>query len=340
MLPLDGELTLEQIDHVRQCVNARCDEQSLNYEQVDDKIGCARKAVRRFMEGRYEHNDSNMARKLDRWLKKSDPALGGMPQAFVSTRIAKKMLGVIDQIHGRKSMGAIIGPSGVSKSTVLAYVEAGYITNSQHIELTSTDKTITQALRRIAGELGLNDQYHTQRLMRNIILHLRGTDRLLMIDEAHYLDKRAMNAIRDIHKGTKCPIVLVGTQDLLGTIDDFDQFHGQMKSLVAMTYNITVEANASSGKPLYTLDEMMEYAKSMNIRLTISGASEVTDQANILGWGGLRLAAYLLLNANLLARGKPVSEKHVNKALLDMMGHDGFQKAKLHSASAKKAAVA
>lgn len=339
MLPRTGTLTPEQCDHVRKMVNERCDEQGLTYEQIDNKIGCGRKATRKFMEGTYEHSDTNFARKLDNYLKGSDPALGGMPKAFVSTTVADKIRGIIRQVHQRKSMGVIVGPSGVSKTVVLKFIAAGDIPGAIHIELTSTDKTIKQVLARTAAELGLNDQYHAQRLMSNIIKTLRGTDRLLMYDEAHYANKDALNAIRDIHKQTGCPIMLVGTRDIFDAINDFDAFHGQMKSLISMSYDITVEAN-QSGNPLYNVDEMYEYAASMGLKLTVDGASRAAELSSELGWGGLRSTAYLLLNAGLISKGKPISEQAINAALRQMEGFDGFQRTTARLAASRKAAVA
>ena len=164
MLPSSGELSQEQLDFVRQRVNERCDEQSLNYEQVDKKVGVARKAVRRFMEDRYEHNDTIIARKLDRWLRGSEGGVGEMPGQYVSTDVAEKMIGVIKQIVRRKSMGAIVGPSGTSKTTVLKAMVA-MIPNSAHIEFTRTDGSQSTVLRRLSAELGLNDRYTSYRIM-------------------------------------------------------------------------------------------------------------------------------------------------------------------------------
>lgn len=338
MLPTSGELTQEQLDYVRKRVDERCDEQSLNYEQIDKKVGVSRKAVRRFMEDRYEHNDTIIARKLDRWLRGSEGGVGEMPGQYVSTDVAEKMIGVIKQIYRRKSMGAIVGPSGTSKTTVLKALVA-MIPNSAHIEFTHTDGSPSTVLRRLSAELGLNDRYTTYRMMQNLTKTLKDSDRLIMLDEVHYLTKKAMNIIRDIHKQTGCPIVLVGTQDLLETIDDFDQFHGQMKSLVSMTYNITAECMAT-GEPLYSVDDIKKYATAMKIKIDLSGADFVASLASTLGWGGLRSAAYLLLNANMLAKDKTVTVKHLNSALREMEGYDGFQRTKQKQTQSRKAAVA
>lgn len=339
MLPVSGSLTPDQLDFVRKRISERCDDKSLSYEQIDKKVGCARKAVRRFMDGNYEHSDSTFARKLDRWLKGTEPGHGGMPTEYVSTIVAEKMIGLIKQVFLRKSMGVIVGPSGTSKSTVLKAVQTGFISNSVHIELNSTDSKLTPLLRRISIDLGLHERYNSQRLMFNINRALKGTDRLLMIDEAHYLDKRSVNALRDIHKATRCPIMLVGTQDLLETIDDFNEFHGQMKSLISMTYNITREIQ-QKGTPLYSVDEIIAYAKAMNLRLDISGADFVANLASTMGWGGLRSAAYLMLNASHLARGKVITAKMLNSALREMSGYDGFQQTKFKSESNRKVGAA
>jgi DNA transposition AAA+ family ATPase len=339
MLPSKGSLNPEQIEYVRKCVNERCDEQGLSYEQIDNKLGCGRKATRRFMEGNYDHSESNFARKLDNWLKNSDPNLGGMPRAFVSTEVADNMIGIIKQVYQRRSMGVIVGPAGVSKTTVLKYIAAGRIAGSMHIELTSTEKTIVQVLRRLSAELGLNDQYHAQRLMQNIIKNLRGTDRLLLIDEAHYANKQALNALRDVHKQTGCPIMLVGTREITESVNDFDAFRGQMKSLISMHYDISIEAN-ESGNPLYSVDDIINYAGSMGIKLTIDGASRVAELSSQLGWGGLRSAAYLMLNASMAVGGKPLTERHINRTLRQMEGYEGYLRTDSRVQSSRKVAVA
>ena len=339
MLPSTGDLTDAQVEHVRNAVNQRCEELTITYEDIDKKIGCGSRAVRRFMTGSYEHSDSNFARRLDRWLKGTEKGEAHMPTEYVSVGVAEKIIGVVKQVYRRRSMGAIVGPSGTSKTTVLKAIEAGLIPNSKHIELTSTDRTISQALRRIATELGLPDKAHAQRQMINIIKELKYTDRLLLLDEVHYLDNRAMNAVRDIHKQTGCPIVLVGTQDLLTTINDFDEFHGQMKSLVSMTYNISREAMIT-GDPLYTIDDIVKYATAIGIKLDSSGADFVAQLSSTLGWGGLRSAAYLMLNANLLSRGKMVTMKHLNTALREMEGYDGFDRTKTRMHATRKVGAA
>lgn len=339
MLPQTGELTEDHILHVRKLIDQKINRDGITCKQIDVGIKAAVGSTHAFREGKYRHNDDKLARKIDRWIKQQETGHAGMPTEMVSTTVADRMIGVLKQINARKSMGSIVGPSGVSKSTVRQACVNGLIQGCMGFELRETDRTLTQLLRRMVVDLGGPESYPAQRNMDWLVKYFSGTDRLIIIDEAHYLERRAMNALRDLHKATKCPICLMGTNDLLETIDDFNQFHGQMKSLFSINYNITVEANAS-GRPLFTVDEILKFATTMGIKLNIAGAGEVTDLANELGWGGLRSAAFLLLNASTLAKGNTVTDGHVRAALQQMEGADGFQRTKTKVGLAKKQAVA
>ncbi|MGV6813702.1 MAG: AAA family ATPase [Phycisphaerales bacterium] len=341
MLPVNGDLTPEQINYVRNELEQWIIVNDHDHAYIDAQLKCTRGSTAKFREGKYQFDQSKFARRVDRWLKQKDLGNGSMPTQYVSTVIAEKMIGTLRKIKSTKSMGSIVGPSGVSKSTVREYCVSGHIEGCDGFELSETDRTMGQMLKRMAFDLGAPKSTTSQQAMFFLRQHYTGTDILIIVDEAHYLEKRAMNALRDLHKSTKCPICLMGTRDLLQTINDFDEFHGQMKSLFSFTYNITVEEQSEGGTPLYTVDELAKFATSMGLKLDITGACKITNLANLLGWGGLRAAGYLLLNAASLAKGRPITEKAINDAHKQMSGSDGFAlvNAKLELAN-KKMAVA
>jgi hypothetical protein len=339
MLPHEGDLSPEQLNHVRKKVDQWIIQNNHDHAYIDAQLKCARGATISFVQNKYRYDETKFARRIDRWLNQKDMGYGSMPSAYVPTRIAKNILSTLQQIKARKSMGSIVGPSGVSKSMMREACVSGLIEGCVAFELSETDRSMGQMLKRMAYDLGGHKSFDAQRAMFFLRDYFMETDILIIIDEAHYLSKRAMNALRDLHKSTKCPICLMGTQDLLETIDDFNEFHGQMKSLFTFNYNITVESK-SDGRPLYTVDEVMKFAKSMSIKLNISGACELTDLANTLGWGGLRSASHVLINAASLARGRVVTDKTINSALKKMEGADGFARTKNKAELYKKMAVA
>ena len=341
MLPETGELTNEQLDYVRERVRQKLNIDDITTEDIDHKIGAAKYSTSRFLQGKYDHSDTNFARRLDRFLIEQEMGLGGLPIGMVRTGLVDRIVSVAKRVNTLQAMGSIVGPSGTSKSTVRKAIEAGIIPQSISVELTETDRTMAQFLRALSKAVGGEKNSSAQRSMNSIKDRLTGTGRLIMIDEAHYLDKRAMNSLRDVHKATGCPVLLFGTQDLLETINDFTAFHGQMKSLFAINYNITVEAQ-HSGEPLFTIDDVLSYVKAMKLKIDTSGADVVARLASTMGWGGLRAAGFLLLNASVLAKGQLITAKHINTALRQMEGADGFErtKFKMDQHTARRVAIA
>ena len=167
-------------------------------------------------------------------------------------------------------------------------------------------------------------------LTRYVIDELADTGRLLLVDEANLLSRQSFMVIRDIHKQAKIPVVLVGTMELLQTIDDFTQYQGQFKRLFSMTLNVTEEMD-ETGDPLYSIEEVRQFARNNGLRLTNDGASEATETGNIAGWGGLGACKNLLINASKLtdARGaRAIRASDVREALRQMEGAPGFERTK------------
>jgi DNA transposition AAA+ family ATPase len=73
----------------------------------------------------------------------------------------------------------------------------------------------------------------------NTIKNLRGTDRLLIVDDAHKLTRPALQFWFDLHDATLCPIAFVGTFELLKKLED----DPQRFSRVGLHFEITNEKN-------------------------------------------------------------------------------------------------
>lgn len=335
MLPPHGPLDAAHVAHVRNNLSGYIADRGLTVHQLAAQIGCSPKALLKFTDDKHDETQDDFVRRVDRFLKQR-MADGGaaLPSAMITTGVTSRMLGVIHQVVRLGSIGAIVGPSGIGKSTVFAAVASGLVPGAVHVELSAVDASKSAFIARLAKELGGPARYRMQASFNYIIDHLSQSRRLLIIDEAHYLSESAFNILRDVHKRTGSPVVIGGTQDLLGTINDFGPFHGQFKRLVSLVYNITDETN-STGRPLYTVDEVTEFAKATGIRLTTNAGEICTDLANLLGWGGFGALGFLLINANMLAvkesgksTGVWVHDRHINSALRQMEGASGFDRVK------------
>ena len=77
----------------------------------------------------------------------------------------------------------------------------------------------------------------TKRVL-NTIRNMRGSERLVVVDDAHKLTRPALQWWFDFHDATQCPICLVGTFDLLPKVED----DPQRFSRVGLDYKILNES--------------------------------------------------------------------------------------------------
>lgn len=346
MLPETGPLTDEQRHFASEQFAAYLEQRGLEPGDVARQLGLSVRSVVLFSEGKLKSDGGDrLIHKVTRWAKQQqDAEHTRLGRTYISTGAAEKMLGIIHGTYNAGMMGVIVGPSGISKSTVCRAVEAGLVPGSVHIELTKPHGRPAALARLIARRIDCPRQTGSlSYMMEALIDELRGTNRLLMLDEAHYLTRDGCQVVRDLHKQTGCPIMWVGTRDVLDTISDFSEFAGQFKRLFAYTYNITEEL-ADTGDPLYSPSEVSKFARSMGIRLTGDGLGFATELACLLGWGGLGSLGALLLNASAIARSKeakegkpcPFDAELLRQALRNMEGASGFSRVTVRASRQKE----
>jgi len=140
---------------------------------------------------------------------------------FCKTSIALKMEAICSCCKCDGDMGIIIGASGIGKTEFLREMKRGDrsmlivtsdpTTRSPGAMLLSLSKFLPGVSRRSCTNSAF---------MMNIIEHLRGSGRLLVIDEAHFLPWETFEALRRIYDATGIGLVFVGQQFL------YDQMRG------------------------------------------------------------------------------------------------------------------
>ncbi len=121
---------------------------------------------------------------------------------------------IIDRPAGVDGLGLFYGPSGYGKSKASTYVQNK--TNAIYLEVFDfwTKRTFCEAL---LAELGIDRPRGTIAAMMIQALRLLQDDpnRLMIIDEADKLvDKGMIELVRDIYKGARIPVLLVGEDQL------------------------------------------------------------------------------------------------------------------------------
>jgi Bacterial TniB protein len=156
---------------------------------------------------------------------------------------------------------------------------------------------------------------------------LAGSGRLILIDEVHkligYGNNKTLHVLRDLHDATGCPMVWLGTTEVVEHIRD-GQAKGrepmdQLMSRIGLIQDLvedTVVRCGGGGKPLATIEDIRKVFHDDTLRITPDALDYLHRMANRPLGGCYRTCRQVLAAAIYAARGKPIT------AELLMQAHD------------------
>ena len=213
--------------------------------------GLSAALISNFLKGKYTGDNEKTAETLKSWIEAAEERLQGenngvFYSGLKNTELIKK---VVRFAHIKCEMALVYGDSGAGKTTALKkYAEenAGVI----YISMNSAAHSVAAILKQIASELGRSGAGSSSELMNRLIEFLRGTKRLIIIDEADHLTLQALQAVRNLNDEAGTGIVLAGnyklfTQLYLGTRGakdyEFDQLRSRLyyKQQIRNDYTLT-----------------------------------------------------------------------------------------------------
>lgn len=139
------------------------------------------------------------------------PSLPTGPE-WVATPTGEKILSGLRYAQLAGDIAVIYGGAGVGKSKAIEHY-ARTSPNVFSVELTPAHSAIVDALEEIAIAVGLRGYNRRPAFLhRAICTWLRGTNGLLVIDEAQQLGMMALDQVRGIHDCAKVGLALVGNE--------------------------------------------------------------------------------------------------------------------------------
>lgn len=283
----------------------------LTPSDVGRKLGTPKgTTIHELLNGNYRQNADAQIRRLNLFVEQhARQQAASLGDAFVTTNVAKEILGVARLVRENQTMGLIVAPTGVGKSRCAEAVAEKYVgaiylrvITGQH-----SPRGITNALAECVGVRKLSNlnrpaRHHTQ--IERLIEALRNSGRLIVLDEAHQLNDGAINLLRDIHDSCGVPILLLATKDLHDRIRrDADADHGQLYSRSDVVVDLGEGHDVTQGgKPLFSMADIKELYNQTPIKLHKDATEYLFDVANMLGYGSLRRCKIVLRNAVRRAR--------------------------------------
>ncbi|WP_230311251.1 AAA family ATPase [Kingella kingae] len=132
---------------------------------------------------------------------------------FVATETAERALGFLNMTHHFGKLGIFYGGAGTGKTTTLNE----YLARNPQCVLIEPDTGFTTRvlLQELCRKLNVSDKGNIHEMTERVVECLKGSGRLLMIDEAEWLPLRALETVRRIQDKSQCGVALAGTLQLL-----------------------------------------------------------------------------------------------------------------------------
>jgi DNA transposition AAA+ family ATPase len=181
--------------------------------KMASKLGCNSSYVSQYCNGKEFPGDLVAFEKALEDSFRNDARRKASGVDTITTTESDQLKTALEFIRKTNDVGEILAHSGEGKSRgIEIYKKANPTCIVFHVRSWSRDLgSIEGALFNAIGAAGWNKQTKRAEFMCN---KLTGSDRLLIVDDAHKLTKPAMQWLFDFHDVTQSPVALVGTFEL------------------------------------------------------------------------------------------------------------------------------
>lgn len=233
-------------------LRALMDSKGYQQKQVAQLLGVSVATVSLYLKGEYNGNVADIDRKVDELIERDKAKVveAKYNAAFVPTLAARRGMEVMAFAHVEGEINVIYGSAGLGKTQMLKE----YARRNSSAVLIEVDPSCTPKvlLRKLAEAVGANARGVNNELLDSIVSKLKGSERLLMIDEAELLSTRSLEFIRRIHDLTGVGVVLAGMPRLLINLKGKNNELAQLYSRVGFACDL---GNALSEEDLGLLAE-------------------------------------------------------------------------------------
>ncbi|EMO7631079.1 AAA family ATPase, partial [Salmonella enterica] len=206
--------------------------------QVARAIGRSSATMNQYLQGKYNGDIADMEERISNFIRRVREKQNALriDERFVSTPTARKGLEVLAYAHQECEICVLYGAAGLGKTITLKE----YARRDDAVIFIEADPgyTARTLLEELCGRLRLSKNGNIHTLIDLCVEKLKGTGRLLIIDEAELLPYRALEVIRRLHDKAGIGVVMAGMPRLITNLKGKRGEFAQLYSRVALALDM------------------------------------------------------------------------------------------------------
>lgn len=211
-------------DTLRTALLAHREAHGLSNSRLATELGFSPAVISQYLAdggNKYSGDVSRVERRVADYLANYERRrLVGVP--LIHTDQTRQVASALEAIRRTNDVGMIYGDAGIGKTTgIVLYLTDNPTCLSISLVQAKRDQGSIEAA--VFDAVGRGDWKGNTKRWDHIVSRARNSNRLLVVDNAHKATRAGIQWLFDFHDETRCPIALVGNEQILALVEDNDQ---------------------------------------------------------------------------------------------------------------------
>ncbi len=219
---------------LKQALRDHMKEKGISQVEVGRAISRSGSSLSAWLTGTYPGNIEDLEFRVRNYLTRAAARESSLPRLtpFVSTSISRKIFEVAELSHLECELGVVTGEAGIGKTESLLE----YAARNPEVILIQADLSFSAKVlfKKLLEALDITKNGTIQEMLDLVVAKLKGSGRLIMVDEAEHLPYRALELLRRVLDKAGVGILLVGMRRLYYNLRDDKNHFSQLYSRVGV----------------------------------------------------------------------------------------------------------